>query len=908
MLLDPEPAHEIFSEEELPYYEQTLKEIRNGDSYVCLICTVELDASCRMYACSACYRVYDYDCVREWALKSTRKTADKSWKCPNCYVMHHKVPSPGMNTCWCGKVLKPESNYLEPNSCGQTCGAKTCIHGCSKICHLGPHPECKLTVTVRCKCGKHTQHLPCYKAQEVGNSFDCKEICGLMLPCEKHRCTKTCHNGFCGNCDQIIEKSLSCYCGSESVTKMKCSDMRVITYSKNQNGKKWIGVYSCNRKRTLNYACGEHTYLEACESPLGIDKTVPCPFSPELVKTCPCGRSDIVDLVQSRRKCTDEIPTCDNKCGKPLSCGKHVCPFTCHTGQCMDPCLTIEQIRCACQSFPFLSPCQFNESHSPRCKMKCESSMSCRKHKCHEVCCSGKPAAKRREKQLFSRRDRNDETLVEPEHICLKSCHSKLSCGIHYCKWKCHSGKCPPCLESDSNDLSCPCGKTVIPAPVRCGTKLPSCRNPCIKISQGNAPCGHKVGPHPCHPMTENCPPCTVGVTKPCRCEKRKDMRTLCLVPDEQVSCGLECGKKLDNCPHSCQKRCHTPGDCETRCVKRCGLKRKSCSHECQSKCHGNSACPESTCSETVFVSCECGRRTELVKCGANHDAPSKQVSMKLLCDEECEVLKRQQALMAALGINDKSVTSDDQVAHTISKASSYEDLHLPYDENCLYVYKKQYRWCNQISDVLNRLLEDKNKPSHHFKPMKAAQRQFVHQLCNAYGLYSESQDREPNRSVFVKKLGSKSRKPALSLQEADVIFIKYRETEAAKQRQNYECSVTKTILNAPVVQSAVKQLYTGPNAMKIDIIDKNTLSDDLREIVNGFLKYTLLKSPQYIVMEDKNILIYPENYLALSENSGNDLKRVIPFLNDALKERLIASDITPCRLDGQLKIVMCDN
>ncbi|CAI5104801.1 BBT_HP_G0131780.mRNA.1.CDS.1 [Saccharomyces cerevisiae] len=81
------------------------------------------------------------------------------------------------------------------------------------------------------------------------------------------------------------------------------------------------------------------------------------------------------------------------------------------------------------------------------------------------------PSAIRRKKNLFRTQDLLDESLVEAKHICLKPCNLTLSCGIHKCQRKCHPGKCPPCLESDSNDLVCPCGKTVVPAPVRCGTE-----------------------------------------------------------------------------------------------------------------------------------------------------------------------------------------------------------------------------------------------------------------------------------------------------------------------------------------------------------------------------------------------------------------------------------------------------
>ena len=121
----------------------------------------EMDYTCQMFACKRCYRVFDYGCIREWAIKSTEKTVDRIWKCPNCYHVGKKVPANNRPTCWCGKVVNPDPNPLDPNSCGQTCSAPICIHGCSKTCHLGPHPECTRMVEIMCHCGKHSQSIFC---------------------------------------------------------------------------------------------------------------------------------------------------------------------------------------------------------------------------------------------------------------------------------------------------------------------------------------------------------------------------------------------------------------------------------------------------------------------------------------------------------------------------------------------------------------------------------------------------------------------------------------------------------------------------------------------------------------------------------------------------------------------------
>lgn len=197
-------SYEEESDDDMQYYERAIQEISSGDSYVCMICTVEMDYTCQMFACKRCYRVFDYGCIREWALKSTEKTVDRIWKCPNCYYVSKRVPVKNRPTCWCGKVVNPDPNPLDPNSCGQTCNASTCMHGCSKICHLGPHPECTRMVEIMCHCGKHSKSIFCYQSKVMKKNFNCQEVCGLSLSCSIHTCKKKCHPGLCGPCPEMI--------------------------------------------------------------------------------------------------------------------------------------------------------------------------------------------------------------------------------------------------------------------------------------------------------------------------------------------------------------------------------------------------------------------------------------------------------------------------------------------------------------------------------------------------------------------------------------------------------------------------------------------------------------------------------------------------------------------------------
>lgn len=890
----------------MKYYERAVKEIARGDTYICMICTVEMDYTCKMFACPKCYRVFDYDCIREWAIKSTSRTMDKIWKCPNCFHESNKVPRKDRPTCWCGKVIKPDPNPLDPNSCGQTCDASICDHGCSKVCHLGPHPECGRIVSIWCNCGRHKRDIACYETLGGGRNyqFSCDEECGLLLPCGIHRCSKKCHPGLCGGCNNTLHSNLEreayikCFCGLNEMTSIKCSDVHVADKdSRDEQGNRWTGVFSCKDLRVVEYACGQHSFVESCKPAPSLSRQIQCPFAPEILRSCPCGRTPLKELGQTRKKCTDHITTCESRCGKKLACGKHNCPYQCHEGECMDPCLQFDKTKCLCESRTFLIPCPFHED--PRCNTKCESLMSCRRHRCSERCCAGKPNAERRRKTPFTSRELLDESLVEAEHVCLKNCNLTLSCGRHKCQRKCHPGKCPPCLESDPNDLACPCGETIVEAPVRCGTELPPCPYPCISVVRDGYPCGHKPMPHLCHPVEEPCPPCTATVKKPCKCGKKDDVRTLCFQQD--VSCGQICHKQLSGCYHTCQKKCHD-GNCQTKCRQVCGKKRINCNHKCPTPCHGFEPCPDLPCPSLVVVKCACGKRESTESCGGNSHNLSASEIRQLPCDEECERVKRCAQLKEALGLTENGNLNQDNTQSNALVASNFEELELPFTEMVLYIYSKQQRYCDSIESILNSFIDDDNRSSLHFKPMRPAQRHFVHELAKAYKLYSESQDREPKRSVYVKKeLGGESSKPPISLEDALPFYqaFKQREKETKTRRQEIQ-SVTNLVNFMPKSEPTV-ELATS-NGFLIRNLTHGTNEEDLHRIYGEHLKPTLVKSPIYKVLPDRNIaLIFPEFYSDITVNTERDMERLVGHFDFICKEMFIGDSVELCQVDEVL-------
>lgn len=886
------------TDSDLAYYERTVREIVKGDAYTCMICTVEMDYTCKMFACSHCYRVFDYDCIREWAVKSTEKTVDRIWKCPNCYHTSTKVPQKNRPTCWCGKSVIPDPNPIDPNSCGQTCNAPTCAHGCSKICHLGPHPECMRTLSVKCKCGKHAKDIFCYKSKSINdkNGFQCDEECGLSLPCGIHKCKIKCHSGLCGACPAVLTKkddntNIRCYCGLHSYESLKCKDLRVASQlSTDIHGKSWIGAFACAEVRNVEYACRKHSFVEACQAPPTISGKLACRFSPKFLKTCPCGKTRLKSLAQPRKLCTDPIPRCESRCGRKLGCGKHTCPFTCHEGPCMDPCIQVDIINCSCHQKKFQVPCNFGQM--PHCNTKCESLMSCRRHRCTERCCSGRPSAERRRKTPYSSRELLDESLVEAQHICLKECNLMLSCGKHKCHLKCHPGKCPPCLESSSNDLVCSCGKTFVEAPVRCGTVLPPCKYPCIKVVRGIYECRHKPMPHECHPLDQKCPPCTAPVSKACKCGGR-NVRTLCF--QEDVSCGQVCARPLENCTHACQKSCHQSGNCQTKCKQVCNQKRIYCDHKCRKPCHGNEDCPDIPCTISIAIKCACGVRETFVTCGAFSKAPSSSETTKIPCTEECEKHKRHLQLKEAFGISSEPNVESNSTATSLEKlaatATSFDELQLPFTEPALVIYSKQVTWCAQIENVLNSLIDNEEKTSLHFKPMRPPQRHFVHELAKAYKFYAESQDAEPKRSVFIKKTAL-SCKPLISLEESLPFYQLFKQYEKEKKTQRLESQTTTKLINFTLKEEVKVDLATN-NAFLIRNIARGTTTEDLERAFAEHLKPTLIKNPQYKILDlEKKALIFPESYATTTVNVERDIAALVGHFDYICKDLFIGDGV----------------
>lgn len=706
------------------------------EKYECMVCCDIVRAMAPVWSCQSCYHVFHLNCIKKWA-RSPASQADDSaegWRCPACQNVALKHPS--TYTCFCGKVTNPEWQRSEiPHSCGDMCGKKRsgedCKHPCNILCHPGPCPQCPAFVTKSCICGKTSQPVRCGQ----GSVLRCDSVCGLMLNCGKHTCAQVCHSGNCEPCQ--IQVDQVCYCGVSS---------RKVLCGTDKDGFDGTGHFSCEKVCTKVLDCKAHQCQQLCHR----GPCQPCPRSPSLVKSCPCGQTPLSKLLElgesERTTCTDPIPSCGKTCSKPLACGSsdmiHLCDQLCHEGRC-GPCSLTSSVQCRCGAKFKEVPCAtiFKEDQLIfTCERRCNKKRSCGRHKCGELCC------------------------VATEHKCLLICGYKLNCGLHRCQEPCHRGNCEPCWQSSFDELTCHCGLTVLYPPIPCGTKPPECKNTCTRRHE----CDHPVF-HNCH-SEDKCPPCTYLTQKWCMGNHEQRSNIPCHLQD--ISCGLTCNKDLPCEMHRCRRICHR-GEClgEATCQQPCVRPRPDCGHPCAAPCHKGSSCPGTTCTAKVSLQCDCGRRKETVVCAEAASSYQRYAAIavasklsdmqlgdsmdmglllskkemkqtKLECDEECATLERNRRLAEALHIDP---SSDPFNARSTSV----------YSDSLKEDARKDINFVTKVEDEIRNLIEITNKGkqakrTYTFQPMNREHRRVIHELAEVYKLESISYDSEPKRSVSI--------------------------------------------------------------------------------------------------------------------------------------------------------------
>ncbi|XP_061357600.1 NF-X1-type zinc finger protein NFXL1-like [Gastrolobium bilobum] len=735
----------------------------------CMICYDTVRRSAPIWSCSSCYSIFHLNCIKKWSRApvsndlSAQKNQGFNWRCPGCQSVQLISSKETRYLCFCGKRPDPPSDlYLTPHSCGEPCGKPLekellvtggnkddlCPHVCVLQCHPGPCPPCKAFAPPRlCPCGKKNITTRCSDRQSV---ITCGQHCEKLLECGRHRCERICHLGPCDPCQVPI--NASCFC-SKKMEVILCGDMAVKGEIKAEGG-----VFSCDSNCGKKLGCGNHICIQTCHP----GSCGECELLPSRIKTCFCGKTR---LEEERQSCLDSIPTCSHVCGKSLPCGMHHCEEACHAGDC-SPCLVLVSHKCRCGSTSRTVECYkaMMENEKFTCEKPCGHKKNCGRHRCSERCCP------------LSNPNNNLNADWDP-HFCSMPCGKKLRCGQHGCESTCHSGHCPPCLETIFTDLTCACGRTSIPPPQPCGTPLPSCQLPC-SVPQ---PCGHPAS-HSCH--SGDCTPCSVLVAKECIGGHVVLRNIPC--GSKHSRCNNLCGKTRQCGLHACGRTCHPP-PCDNpyvvhgfraSCGQTCGAPKRDCRHTCTAPCHPSSPCPDILCEFPVTIACSCGRITANVPCGVNYnadtiheasniqklpvllqsvDANVKKIPLgqrKLMCNDECAQLERKRILADAFEITPPNLDS----LHFGDNSIASEFL--------ADLLRRDPKWVLSVEERCKCLVLGKSRGTTHglkvhvFCPMLKDKRDAVRVIAERWKLAVNAAGWEPKHFIVV-HVTSKSRAPA---------------------------------------------------------------------------------------------------------------------------------------------------
>ncbi|CAH7665772.1 hypothetical protein PPACK8108_LOCUS60 [Phakopsora pachyrhizi] len=908
------------------------------NAYDCLICISTVKWHQPTYSCPNCFTIYHLSCTSKWASRSVVDTSTKArlladrdgipcseeasrgdWRCPGCQNKHiGKESVPQKYLCWCGKVENPRRNHEKsdsvnqaskvPHGCGLKCGKITtegCTHGCEEECHPGSCPPCASVIKTFCHCKKSQKTIRCSQLYKNRNStndpridlLSCEEICGQKLGCGLHFCQRSCHPGECGRCEVVREKS--CYCGQVNLNQQRCSDStpdhklshktepeKLISFL--PDGAELIGEFFCKSECPWKYDCNIHKCESKCH-PHSAPTPLPCPLSPAVLKTCPCGSM----LLSPRSSCTDPIATCKGVCRKSIGTCGHSCQKTCHSGPC-GPCKASVTTVCVCGRDQISRRCieldklkeeaLLENSLLPaserknsetviataiehRCERVCRVLRHCGKHTCNRRCCP----LSFLENVLQTGKSKKSQTMRQHEeedplgfHLCHLICNKKLSCALHTCQLRDHKGPCPPCLQASFDNLVCHCGSTVIHPPVPCGTKV-NCSQPCIRPAPD---CGHPKAPHTCH-IEEQCPPCPYLAAKSCQCDKKTLVRNVrCSQP--KVSCGLSCGNLLGCGAHRCAKKCHLPGECEI-CEHECLKPRKFCMHPCKLRCHAPTACSTGEpCDTLIDAKCECGHITQRVKCACCDSRPEGNLNRVINCNDDCMLFQRNSALAKALGISNSS------------KENSEDETS--WSNGAIQFFGSNVLFCKSVERQLEDFLKLSSKSSFVLPTHSEIKRAFVFEMANKYCLNVEAVGDEPRFGVrLVRKPESLVPKTVLSKAHEDK--LPSNSTKAPYSN--------KKIMNSILLEGVSLQEESSLKKLLDPVIDGQSFTINFVGMDDALL--TIERSPNGF--EDENL--QEAAFSASEELIQQELKLIYANLNKFLEHETFCKKIYLTRQDS---------
>ncbi|XP_034191194.2 nuclear transcription factor, X-box binding stc isoform X1 [Osmia lignaria lignaria] len=314
--------------------------------------------------------------------------------CECCSLTPEKI-----TTCCCGQTPLTEirQTCLDPvpvcdKVCSKKlkCGQPSNPHSCKAKCHQGDCPNCDLTTDVKCRCGNMDREIACKDLTSKADDARCEKKCTKKRSCGKHKCNQLCCIEIEHVCPLVCSKTLSCGrhkceqschkgrcqpCWHSSFDELYCECGAAVIYPPVPCGTRRP---ACDRPCSRQHSCG-HEVLHNCHS----EPTCPpctvltqrwCHGKHELRKAVPCYVTEI---------------SCGLPCNKPISCGRHKCISTCHTGpcekpgqQCIQPCTTPREMCghvCA-------APCHEGKCPDTPCKEMVKVTCQCGHRSMSRVC------------------------------------------------------------------------------------------------------------------------------------------------------------------------------------------------------------------------------------------------------------------------------------------------------------------------------------------------------------------------------------------------------------------------------------------------------------------------------------------------------------------------------------------
>uniref|UniRef100_G3NL29 Transcriptional repressor NF-X1 n=1 Tax=Gasterosteus aculeatus aculeatus TaxID=481459 RepID=G3NL29_GASAC len=579
--------------------------------------------------------------------KETQTESAEGWRCPACQNVALKQPT--SYTCFCGKVTNPDWQRTEiPHSCGDMCGKKRsgvdCNHPCNILCHPGPCPQCPAFIKKSCICGKTSQPMRCGQ----GAVLQCNAVCRALLNCAKHTCAQVCHGGACQPC-QLPEQQV-CYCGATD---------REVLCGTDKYGFDGSGHFSCEKLCGKMLGCEAHRCQLECHSgpcqpcprSPSLVKTCPCSQTP-LTKLLELGYSE-------RQSCSDAIPSCGKTCNRPLACGSsdtiHLCEKLCHEDSC-GPCSLTSTIRCRCGSKTKEVPCtliQKAEELVFTCEKRCSKKRSCGRHKCGELCCVNVEhkcplvCGYKLSCGLHRCEDPCHRGNCEP---CWQTSFDELACDcgltVLYPPISCGT-KPPECKSMCTRKHKCD------------HTVFHNCHSedkcpPCTYLTQKWCMGKHEQRSNiPCHLQDISCG-LTCNKTLPCEMHR---CRRICHRAECSAGGGCQqpCALPRSDCGHPCCAPCHKGADCpRTNCPAKvalqceCGRRKEMVS------------CTEAATSYQRYAAIAMASKLSDMQLGDSMDIgpflTKKELKQtRLECDQECATQERNRRLAEALQIDSSS-------------------------------------------------------------------------------------------------------------------------------------------------------------------------------------------------------------------------------------------------------------